>query len=199
MASFLARDRAKTRSYAEEEAKVSDEYGFPFLQLASSMTLAWLDATDGDREAVDRLRVGVDAHRAVGVRAGLTYFLAMLADACRHVSRLDDGLDAVAEGLTEVEGTGERPWEPELHRMRGLLTALNDPAESETSFRTALAIAGGQQARSLELRAAIDLAELLDGCDRQKEVLHLIADLDQGFIEGLDTPDRLHAKKLIAK
>ena len=198
MASFLARDRAKTRSYAEEEAKVSDEYGFLFGQLMSSMTLAWLDATDGDREAVDRLRVGVDAHRDVGMRAGLTYFLTMLADACRHVCRLDDGLGAVAEGLTEVEGTGERPWEPELHRIRGLLTAPHDPAESETSFRTALAIAGGQQARSLELRAAIDLAELLNGCDRQMEVLHLIADLDQGFIDGLGTPDRLHARKLIA-
>jgi class 3 adenylate cyclase/predicted ATPase len=195
--SFLAGDREKTRRYAEEESRISTEYGFPFGELGSSMLLAWLDATAGDPEAVDRLRLSVDTQRAVGVRAALTIFLFMLADACRCVGRIEDGLDAVAEGLAEAEETGERPWEAELHRVRGLLIAERDPAEAEKSMRRALAIARGQQARSLELRAAIGLAELLAGSDRQTEILALVADIEEGFIDGRDTPDHAHAKKLI--
>jgi hypothetical protein len=197
IASFLAGDRVKTRRYAEEESRISTEYGFPFGELGSSMPLAWLDATDGDREAVDRLRFSVDAQRAVGVRAQLTISLFMLADACRYVGRIEDGLDAVSEGLAEAEETGERPWEAELHRVRGRLIAERNPAEAEKSMRTALAIARGQQARSFEFRSAIDLAELLAGTDRQKEIVALVAELEDGFVDGRGTPDHARAEKLI--
>jgi class 3 adenylate cyclase/tetratricopeptide (TPR) repeat protein len=198
IASFLAGDLERTRHCAEEESKISTEYGFPFGQLGSSMTLAWFDAHSGDQSAVDRLRFGVNAQRGVGARVGLTYFLAMLADACHRVGRIDDGLEAVAEGLTEVEETAERPWEPELYRIRGCLLAERDPAQAEESMRTALAVAGAQQARSVELRAALSLAELLDGSDRQPEVIALLADLDEQFTDGHNTTDHALAKRLIA-
>jgi predicted ATPase len=162
------------------------------------MALAWLDATAGDPEAPNRLRFGVNAQREQGARVGLTFYLALLSDACCHVGRIEDGLEAVAEGLAEVEETGERPWEAELHRIRGKLIGENEAAEAEKSLKRALAIASGQRARSLELRAAIDLAELLDGTDRQPEVLALVANLYLGFIDGHGTPDHQHAKKLIS-
>jgi predicted ATPase len=73
--------------------------------------------------------------------------------------------------LTLLEKTGERYYEAELHRQRGELLLLRDakshPAqgngeqhEAETCFQHALDVARQQQAKSLELRAAISLSRL---------------------------------------
>ncbi len=194
---FLGRDRAATRRLGEAEAALSKEWGFPFGELGSMMTLSWLGATEGSAEAVDMLRFGVDAYRGVGARVGLTYFLGMLADACGAVGRIDDGLAAADEGLRELEETGERAWEAELLRIRGGLLAGRDPAAAEESVRRALAVAGGQQARSLELRAALSLADLLEGSDRRAEAVALVADLAPWFTEGRETADLVRACRMV--
>lgn len=57
-------------------------------------------------------------------------------------------------------------WLPEIHRLRGRLVLGEDPGgdavQAEASFRTALATADALGARSLALRASLDLARLLE-------------------------------------
>lgn len=194
---YLAGDLARTRAWSEEEARLSSEYGFPFGELGSGMTLAWLDAAAGNRDAVERLRLGVNTYRGIGVRVGLTYFLTMLADACLRLDLIDEGLEAIAAGWAEVGETGERAWEAELHRLGGELLAGRDPARAERSLRQAVAVAHEQGARSLELRAAMSLAHLLEASSGRSPVLASIADLYQGFAEGLDTADLRRAALLV--
>lgn len=161
------------------------------------MTLSWLAATDGDAGAVDMLRFGVDAYRGIGARVCLTYFLAMLADAYGAVGRPDDGLGAIDEALREMDETGERAWESELHRIRGELVALTDPDQAEQCLRLALTVAAGQQARSLELRAAMSLADLLEGSDRRDEAVALVGTILEGFTEGHSTADLVRARRML--
>ena len=198
---YLERDRAKLARLGEAEGAIASEFGLPFGELGSMMTMSWLAATDGDAGAVDMLRFGVDAYRGIGARVCLTYFLAMLADAYGAVGRPDDGLGAIDEALREMGETGERAWESELHRIRGELVAATDPDQAEQCFRLALTVAAGQQARSLELRAAMSLADLLEGSDRRPEAVALVGTILEGFTEGHSTADLLarqaHARRCV--
>ena len=62
-----------------------------------------------------------------------------------------------------VEESGERLWEAELYRLTGELLlhqTVPDAQHAEACFYQALATARRQQAKSLELRAAMSLARL---------------------------------------
>ena len=70
--------------------------------------------------------------------------------------------------------------------------------EAEACFQQALAMAHSQQAKSLELHAAMSLACLWQQ-DRRDEALELLAPLYGWFTEGLDTADLQEAKALLEK
>ena len=71
--------------------------------------------------------------------------------------------------------------------------------EAEACFRRALTIARAQQARSLELRAAMSLTRLYQTQDRQAEAQPMLAECYDWFTEGFDTPDLQEAKALLER
>jgi adenylate cyclase len=106
----------------------------------------------------------------------------------------------VAEALEIAQGTGERWYEAELHRLRAELLlqgGYSETADAETGLRRALALAREQGARHLELRAAVSLAGLWSGQGRRSEALGLLAPVYQGFTEGFDTADLGRARALL--
>jgi predicted ATPase len=70
-------------------------------------------------------------------------------------------------------------------------------AEAETSFRQALAIARRQQAKSLELRAAMSLTRLWQRQGKRAEARQLLAEVYGWFTEGFDTADLQEARVLL--
>ena len=52
------------------------------------------------------------------------YFLALLAEAYGTMGQPEEGLHVLAEALALVDKTGERWYEPELHRLKGELLLL---------------------------------------------------------------------------
>jgi adenylate cyclase len=104
------------------------------------------------------------------------------------------------EALAIAHTTGERWWEPELHRLRGELLLTPSPekhAEAETCFRQALDVARHLQATSLELRAAMSLSRLWQQPGKQAEAHELLAPLYSWFTEGFDTADLREARALL--
>ena len=144
-----------------------------------------------------------DAERAV--RAGLAVIEAVGklparegAQALAQQGSYDEALVKLAEGFERIEATGERFWQAELHRGRGLvLLAQNDLDEAQTSFQQAIRIAQAQQAKSLELRAARDLARLWGERGRRAEARNLLVPVYGWFTEGFDTADLKEAKALL--
>ena len=67
----------------------------------------------------------------------------------------------------------------------------------ETWLQQALDIARRQQAKSLELRAAMSLARLWQGQDKHAEARQLLAPIYDWFTEGFDTADLREAKGLL--
>jgi predicted ATPase len=100
-------------------------------------------------------------------------------------------------------------WEAELHRLKGelLLQAqhhqpalahdLSHMAAVEASLRQALALARRQQAKSLELRAAMSLARFWQQQGKCAEAQALLAPVYGWFREGFDTTDLQEARALL--
>ena len=81
----------------------------------------------------------------------------------QETGEVPQGLPVLAEALAAAHNRGERYCEAELHRLKGellLLQSADQHAEAEASLHHALAIARRQQAKSLELRAAMSLGRL---------------------------------------
>jgi predicted ATPase len=68
---------------------------------------------------------------------------------------------------------------------------------TEECFQQALAIARRQQAKSLELRAAMSLSRLWQQQGRRAAAHQLLAEVYGWFIEGFDTADLQEAKALL--
>ena len=85
-----------------------------------------------------------------------------LADAHLIAGRIEDGLDAITQAFTDLEETGERHWEAELHRIKGELLLLREGNESEAEkcFNDSLEIAKAQSAEFWELRTSMSVARL---------------------------------------
>ncbi len=121
----------------------------------------------------------------------------LLADAYGKLNRNDEGLKAIAEGLTLVEKIGKHGYGAELHRLKGELLLQLSPdnhAEAEICFRQALDIARQQQAKSWELRAAMSLARLWQQQGKRQDAYELLAPVYNWFTEGFDTADLREAK-----
>ncbi len=69
--------------------------------------------------------------------------------------------------------------------------------QAESCFRRALEIAGKQEAKSFELRAATNLARQLRDQGRPDEARGIIEPVYDWFTEGFDTADLKDARALL--
>ena len=161
----------------------------------------WALALQGQgEEGIAQIRQGIATCRATGAEVVVPYFYTMLAEASAHLGHPADGLQALAEAHALVEQHEERWWEAEVCRLRGVLL-LQQPgtsqAEAETCFRQALDVARRQEAKSLELRAAMSLGRLWQQQVKWTEAHELLAPIYGWFTEGFDTADLQEAKALL--
>jgi predicted ATPase len=146
------------------------------------------------------MRQGLAIYQATGAEVGRPYFLALLAKGYRTEGQAEEGLRVLDEALTAVQKTGERWCEAELYRLKGefiFARSSEDDAETETCFQQAMHIASQQQAKSLELRAAMSLSRLWQRHDKRHEARHVLAPVYGWFTEGFDTADLQEAKALL--
>ena len=155
---------------------------------------------DHGEEGMIQVRQGIAAFRATGAAALVSYYYTVLADVADHLGHTEDGLQALAEAHTLVEQHEDRSWEAEVSRLRGvlLLRQTGTPqAEAETWLQRALDVARHQEAKSLELRAAMSLSRLWQRQGKKEEARQLLAEIYGWFTEGFDTKDLQEAKALL--
>ena len=118
----------------------------------------------------------------------------------KRLVSFDNGLRLVEEALAPVmERTEERNFNAEWHTdsKASFYGQAARSSEAEASFRQAIEVARHQEARSLELRATLSLARLLQKEGRSEEAKQLLSEIYGWFTEGFDTPDLKDAKALL--
>jgi predicted ATPase len=151
-------------------------------------------------EGLAQIRQGLSAYRATGAALGVPYLCTVLADVSAHLGHTEEGLQALAEAHALVEQHEERWWEAELYRLRGvlLLRQTETPQEeAEACLQRALDVARRQEAKALELRAAMSLSRLWLQQGKRQEAHSMLAPVYGWFTEGFDTADLQEAKALL--
>ena len=195
------RDVPAVHEHAEAAVALSTEQGFPFWVALGTILRGWALAMQGQgEEGMAQVRQGIAACRATGAALTVPYFCTLLAEVSAHLGHTEGGLQALAEAHTLVEQHDERGWEAEVSRLRGVLL-LRQPgtpqAEAEAWLQRALGVARRQEAKSLELRAAMSLARLWQQQGKRAAAYDLLAPIYGWFTEGFDTADLQESRALL--
>jgi predicted ATPase len=197
----LRRDVPSMHEQAEAAVALSTEEGFPQLAAMGTSLCGWALAMQGQAEVgMAQVHQGMTAWRATGAAVLVPHFCTMLAEVCDHLGHTAEALQALAEAHTLVQQQEERWWEAEISRLRGVLLLRQtgtSQAEAETWLLRALDVARRQEAKSLELRAAMSLARLWQQQGKPDAARELLAEVYGWFVEGFDTADLLEAKGLL--
>jgi predicted ATPase len=195
------RERRAAQECAEAAISLATEQGFPHWWAMGSILRGWSLAHWGQaEEGLEQMHQGLIAFRATGAELHGPYFLALLAEVYGIMGQPAAGLTVLAEALTLADKTGEHLYEPELHRLKGVLLLQQSPdnhTEAHACFQHALDVARAQQAKSLELRAATSLSRLWQQQGRRNDARLLLSAVYTWFTEGFDTTDVQEAKALL--
>jgi class 3 adenylate cyclase/predicted ATPase len=199
--SQLCRNVPAVHEQVDATIVLSTEQGFPQWAAWATVLRGWARAMQGQgEEGMAEVRQGIAACRATGTALLVSYFCTALADVAAHLGHPADGLQALVEAHTLVEQHDERYWEAEVHRLRGdllLQQTGTSQAEAETWLQRALDVARRQEAKSLELRAAMSLSRLWQQQGKRAEGRELLASIYGWFTEGFNTADLQEAKALL--
>ena len=172
------------------------EHGLKLYEAIGGVFHGWALIQQFDAQAgLTELRAAVAAY-ATTAHVNLDLFRSILAEAELRAGNFEDGKAALMQG----ERSADEWWRAGYLRLRGdlLLRGPNDDrAAAERLYRQAIGVAAGQQAKSLELRAATSLAMLLGEQGRRSEGYAVLAPLYDWFTEGFGTLDLKEARTLL--
>jgi predicted ATPase len=195
------RDAAEAYARADALTAFTTTQGLVHHAAYGRILLGWALARQGDATTgVAHIHQGLAVIQGTGLKLYRPYFLALLAEAYGQAGQPEAGLTVLTEALTLVAATEERWWEAELYRLQGeLLLQLPRPdvGQAEACFQQARDVARRQQARALELRAALSLGRLWQGQEKWAAARQLLAESYCWFTEGFDTADLQEAKTLL--
>lgn len=151
---------------ADEARTLAVEYGFEGFRLWSEMIKGWCDVHRRLREeGLASLQAAFDDYEERGQRVSTTYFSMLLAEARLEVGDVARATEVVERAIVFASRTGERLYEPELHRLRGrcaLQNARPREADAKAHFECAMRMAAERGGVLFELRAATDLFRLAE-------------------------------------
>jgi len=193
------REIEPTLACAEEAIRVADQLGMVQLRAWASIHKGWALAYGGRIEdGLAELEAALATWRAIGGLNNRTHFLNLLAEACRLASKPEAGMAALDEAEDISRRVDLHAHDAETYRRRGeLLQALRRDAEAESAWLRAIEVARAQGTKTLELRAASDLAHLWRDQDKRAEARDLLAPVYDWFTEGFDTADLKEAGALL--
>ena len=183
-------------SVADELLALCEEESFSMWHAVALTYRGAASAVQGAAAEARRLmQEGLGEFVQTGARLTLVPMNVMCAEAWDLLGEPDKAWSLLDEAQKEADTRRERMWEPEIDRVRArLLVARGDLAAAEASLDAALAKARGQKARSLELRAALDLSKLFTDSGRGDKARELVANAVGPF----DTASR-HAEVVLAR
>ena len=172
------------------------EHGRTFYQAVGGVIHGWaLTQIHDGMDGLEELRSSRGRYSA-GIKTQLEVYRAGLVEAELRAGNFE----RASASLLGIETGGAKYWGAELLRLRGDMQRSGpdrDEAASERSYREALRVAQGQQAKSLELRAATSLARLWRDQGKRAEARDLLAPVYGWFTEGFETLDLKEAKALL--
>jgi predicted ATPase len=143
----------------------------------------------------------LEEYQRAGYQVGLTVQFVLLVSALLLRNQAEAALEVIDQGLSIVTHNSERFFEAEMYRLKARALLIRGAPETELIplLEQALQTARSQQAHSLELRAATDLARLWMNQGKRTEALDVLSSIYGQFSEGFDTRDLKDAKDVLTQ
>jgi DNA-binding winged helix-turn-helix (wHTH) protein/tetratricopeptide (TPR) repeat protein len=196
----LRREPARVLEFAQEAVAVAHEEGFTYPLAVGQILEGWALGTTGRvDEGLERIREGLDRHRASGAHMDRPYYLGLLAEVLGADRQRELARQTLEEALAQVDNTRHFFQEAELLRLLAEfeLEAGNDVRAREL-LRKSLAAAETQRNKIAQLRAERALEGLTRGTRAHAGHLRALRELYASFTEGHDAPDLREAAALLA-
>ena len=190
------------QGYAERCLAISEQHGFrQWLGLSRAIRGICMAVLDISGSRLDDVVAELGEYQQAGYQLGITAQFVLLCPALLLQNEPEAALETIDQGLSVVSHNSERFFEAELYRLkaRALLMRGAPDAEAEALLDQALRTARSQQARSLELRAATDLARLWMKQGKHAAAHDVLSSIYGRFSEGFNTRDLREAKAVIAQ
>jgi predicted ATPase/class 3 adenylate cyclase len=202
------REREAVQERAEALLALASKHGFPYWLTQGTILRGWALADEGQtaEQGVAQMCQGLLAYRTTGADVARSHYLVLLAKTYGKMEKADEGLTVLSEALAWSRKNAGWYYEAELHRLKGELLLKAERGmqnaefvyrSAEESFSEAIEISRRQQAKSLELRAAMSLSGLWQRRGKKTEARQLLAEIYGWFTEGFDTADLHQARTLL--
>jgi predicted ATPase len=207
--SLFLGDRERALYQLTEALELATEQHFAaWVGITSTVLGAIFTAQDDGARGLEQARAGYAKYTAANGAADVdsalvlntTYYLGLLALACDAAGATAEARGYIDAAIDAAASTGERWFDPELHRLKGewlVRYAPGGEVSAETAFRQAIGLAAQQGALLWELRASVDLAQLQLARGEPVRARETLAPVYARFSEGLDRPDLQQAAALL--
>jgi predicted ATPase/DNA-binding winged helix-turn-helix (wHTH) protein len=172
----------------------------PLHAIAIGMRGRWLFLQDNVRDGVPLLKRASEELEAQRHEMLNMDFVSDLGAGLAACGLHEEALTLVADALDVQNRGGKFLFAPALMRVKGLILASRsheDYPEAETSFLSAIGCAKRQSAGLFELKAAMDLAELLLKQRRVPEAYKYLSAVLDRIPAGIVSPDQKRALQIV--
>jgi class 3 adenylate cyclase/tetratricopeptide (TPR) repeat protein len=190
------------QGHAERCLALSEEHGFrQWRGLSRAVRGICASVLNPSAGALEEIRAALDEYRGAGYQLGITALYVLLCPALLMGHDYDAALELIEQGLATTSRNSERIFEAELYRLKARTLLVRGAPDASTEAQSlldqALTTARSQHAKALELRAAIDTAELWISQNKCGQARDFLAPVHACFTEGFDTHDLRQAKALL--
>jgi tetratricopeptide (TPR) repeat protein len=188
---------------AENLLRISEQYGVEMYMALSRVFLSWAKGRLGDaRLGANELQMSLAAYTSQGNRLGTPWILGLLAELEAAAGDADRALALIEEGLATAQTSGDQIMNSFLYGARGDILRKGNPANpapAEDAYRTAIAVAKQQGARSCQLLASLSLAKLYQSTARSAHAHAVLAPALEGFSPTPEMPEIAEAEVLLGE
>ena len=195
---FLLKDTDKTLDHARAAIRLAQEHDIRLFEAVGTLHKCLAQVELGvDRDAIAQMKQALEISAlATGSEVAAPVALILLATAYGILGQPEEGLSVLEEAILVANKNGQHLMKPEMVRLRGefRIRLGYPPGETEADLYQAIELARRQEAKALELKAAISLARLWRAQGKKREAHRLLAPIFGWFTEGFDTADLAQAR-----
>ena len=196
----LRGDDFAMKKQAEILISISDTYEFAYWRTIGKMLRALASMNlNQDSKYIIAFEEALQQYKNTGSSLALSYFRVLLAQSYCFAGRYSQAYDLIDVSLVEMQAHKEGFFGPEVYRVKANIILASDHMESaaEENLLKALSLAKEQKSKSLELRAATDLARLWQTQGKNADAISLMDNIMSQFTEGFKCKDWLRADLLM--
>ena len=200
---IMRSDAPEAEPFATETLEIGQAHDLRLYIGYGTVESGWVHAWLRNREqGAALMREGLDSLRQQGFALLTPLLYTRFAELQAELGEVEAALATLDQTLAEVERSGHRSFDAEVHRFRGEILLKSDHSNAtaaEAALQTAVSIARQQAAPTFALRAALSLARLRQATGRRADARTVLALALEGFTLSASMPEVAEAQALMER